>query len=68
MGQVDCLTNAMKNFGITTTQASESVREFAKYIPQFTDEDIALIKANPSLSLVAKHRIIKSMKKQMKGD
>ena len=67
MGQVDGLTSVMKNFGVTTKKASESVREFAKYIPPFTEEDIALVRTNPSLSIVAKHHIIKDMKKNMKG-
>lgn len=55
------LSKAFAEFGV-------SVQEAARYIPPFTEEDILAVKMNPSLSFIAKYRIIRNMRKQMKGE
>lgn len=59
---------AMYNFGISTNKAAESIKEFVSHIPPFTEDDILRIRKNTSLSMVAKIRIIRNMRKQMKGE
>lgn len=64
---VNDISTALHNFGVSTDEAEKSLRNFASLIPPFTKEDVERIKMNPSLSIVAKIRIIRNMKKHMKG-
>lgn len=68
MNSIDIFVNANKKLGTTTEKACEAFSDFAALIPPFTKGDILRIKANPSLSFIDKIRIIRSMKKQMKGE
>ena len=61
------LSKAFSSLSISTEQASNAFRDLSACIPPFTEEDILRIKMNPSLSFVSKIRIIRSMRKQMKG-
>lgn len=65
---LELLSKAMANVGINADQATEAVKEFSSHIPPFTEDDILRIKMNSSLSTVAKIKIIKEMRKQMKGE
>ena len=64
---VNDISTALSNFGVSIDETEKSFRNFASLIPPFTKEDVERIKKNPSLSIVAKIRIIRNMKKQMKG-
>lgn len=55
----------MENFGIAANNASEAFQKFSSLIPPFTEDDILRVKANPSLSMVEKIRIVRNMRKQM---
>ena len=61
------LSKAFASISISAEQASNAFRNFAACIPPFTEEDILRIKMNPSLSFISKFKIIRSMRKQMKG-
>lgn len=61
------LSKAFASVAVSTEQASNAFRDFSACIPPFTEEDILRIKMNPSLSFISKIRIIRSMRKQMKG-
>lgn len=65
---LDVLSKAMYNCGISANQATESIKEFTSHIPPFTEDDVLRIRMNSSLSMVAKIRIIRNMRKQMKGE
>lgn len=65
---LDVLSKATYNFGISTNKAAESIKEFVSHIPPFTGDDVLRIRMNSSLSMVAKIRIIRDMRKQMKGE
>lgn len=65
---IDDLSKAFASFGVTAEQANENLKEMLSKMPPPTEEDILLVKANPNLSLLQKYRIVKSMKKLMKGD
>ena len=62
------LSKAFAEFGVSAQEAADAFQEFARYIPPFTEEDILAVKMNPSLSFIAKYRIIRNMRKQMKGE
>lgn len=59
---------AFKNLGISVSEAEKAFQEFVKVIPPFTEEDILAVHMNPSLSFIEKHKLIRKMRKQMKGD
>lgn len=61
------LSKAFASIGVSTEQASNAFRDFSACIPPFTEEDILRIKMNPGLSFISKIRIIRSMRKQMRG-
>lgn len=62
------ISAALSKFAITTDEAGKAFQNFAILIPPFAKEDVERVKMNPSLSTVAKIRIIRNMKKQMKGE
>lgn len=62
------LTTVMSNFGVSSEQACFAIKDLSAHIPPFTEEDIERIKINPSLSIVSRIRIIKQMRKQMRGE
>lgn len=51
--------------GVTAEDACNTISNFSSYISPFTEEDLQRIRTNPTLSMPAKIRIIKNMKKQM---
>ena len=57
----------MKEIGVTTEEMGEAAVELIKNIPQPSEEDICLIKRNPSLSFFQKIKIIRRMKKIIKN-
>lgn len=61
------LAEPMCRFGVTAKEASDAFNKFAVYIPPFTEADILAIRMNPSLSWFAKRKIIRNIRKQMKG-
>lgn len=61
------LSKAFASIGVSTEQASNAFRDFSACIPPFTEEDILRIKMSPSLSFISKIKIIRSMRRQMKG-
>lgn len=61
------LNKAFAKLGVSIEEAANAFRNFARYIPPFTEEDIARVKRNPSLSFIDKFRIIRNIRKQMKG-
>lgn len=61
------LSKAFSELSVSTREACESMRLLSACVPPFTEEDIRLVRMNPSLSLIQKYKIIRSMRKQMKG-
>ena len=61
------LSKAFREFGVSAEKACESLRNLSACIPPFTEDDILRVRMNPSLSLVQKFKIIRSMRKSMKG-
>lgn len=51
---------------VSTEQLAKAIREFMKSLPPVSEQDIELIKMNPSLSFIQKLRIIRKMRKSMK--
>lgn len=62
------ISTTLYNLGVTTDQLANELNNFARYIPPLTNEDIKLVKVNPSLSRFEKFCIIREMKKQMKDE
>lgn len=58
----------MKEIGVTTEEMGKAIAELAKNIPPPSQEDIDLIKKNPSLSFYQKAKIIRSMQKIVKTE
>lgn len=59
------ISDAFKTLGMSAEQAADAFREFAAHLPPITEEDIQLVKLNPSLSWFEKFKIIRSMRKMM---
>lgn len=47
---------------VSTEEFSKAITEFAKHIPPISEQDIALVKMNPSLSFIQKTLITRKMK------
>lgn len=62
------LSKAFGEFSVSAEKACESLRNLSACIPPFTEDDIRWVRMNPSLSLVQKYKIIRSMRKSMKGE
>lgn len=62
------LSDAMGRMAVSAEKAAEAFQNLSGNIPPFTEEDIQRVKENPSLTFLEKHRIIRSMQKQMKGE
>ena len=56
----------MNDGRVSTEELSKAITEFAKHIPPITEQDIALVKMNPSLSFVQKALITRKMKRIMR--
>lgn len=59
------LSKVMCNIGVETDKLAESLNKLTSKLPLLSEEDIQRVKANPSLSFLAKRRIIKNMRKQI---
>lgn len=59
------LSKVMYNIGVKTDELAESLNELTSKLPSLSEGDIQGVKANPSLSFLAKRRIIKNMRKQI---
>lgn len=59
------LSKVMCNTGVKTDELAESLNKLISKLPPLSEEDIQRVKANPSLSFLAKRRIIKNMRKQI---
>ena len=51
---------------VSTAEMIKSVQEFSKHLPPITEEDIELVKHNPSISFISKIKLIRKMRKAMK--
>lgn len=51
---------------VSTSDMIKAVQEFSKHLPTITEEDIELVKHNPSISLISKIKLIRKMRKAMK--
>ena len=47
---------------VSTKELSKAITEIAKHIPPISEQDIALVKMNPSLSFIQKASITRRMK------
>lgn len=62
------LSKAFAKLGVSAEKAAKAFQNLASHIPPFTEADILRVKQNPSLSFIDKIRIIRRMRKQMKGE
>lgn len=53
------------DFGISSEKMTQALIDFAKKIPPLSKEDISLIKANPTLTMLQKIRLIKQIRKSL---
>ena len=53
------------DFGISSEKMTKALIDFARKIPPLSEEDIILIKANPTLTTLQKIRLIKQIRKSM---
>lgn len=60
------LSKTFASLGVSCEEAAEAFSEMAKYLPPYTEEDILRVRMNPSLSMLDKFRIIRSMRKEMR--
>ena len=51
---------------ISTAEMIKAVQEFSKYLPPISEEDVELVKYNPSISFISKIKLIRKMRKAMK--
>lgn len=58
--------DGMNDGRVSTEELSKAITEFAKHIPPITEQDIALVKMNPSLSFIQKALITRKMKRIMR--
>lgn len=58
--------DSMNDGRVSTEELSKAITEFAKHIPPITEQDIALVKMNPSLSFIQKALITRKMKRIMR--
>lgn len=61
------LSKAFASVGTSCEEAADAFTEMAAYIPPFTEADILRVRMNPSLSMLDKVRIIRSMRKKQIG-
>lgn len=59
----DTFAQTCASFGTTTEAFSETLIKFFQHIPPFSELDIALVMANPSLTRLQKKVIVHKMKK-----
>jgi len=62
------LQTAFSSIAVSAKDLEHAVQDFSSHIPPFTEEDIIRVRLNPSLTFVQKVRIIREMKKNMKGE
>ena len=53
------------DFGISSEKMTKALIDFARKIPPLSEEDISLIKANPTLTMLQKIRLIKRIRKSL---
>ena len=51
---------------VSTSDMTKAVQELSKHLPPITEEDIELVKHNPSISFISKIKLIRKMRKAMK--
>ena len=51
---------------VSTAEMIKAVQELSKNLPPISEEDIELIKCNPSISFISKIKLIRKMRKAMK--
>ena len=54
------------DFGISSEKMTKALIDFARKIPPLSEEDISLIKANPTLTMLQKIRFIRFIKRNMR--
>ena len=54
------------NTMVSTEEMIKAVQEFSKHLPPISEEDIELVKCNPSISFISKIKLIRKMRKAMK--
>lgn len=64
------LGSAMQNFGVDSESVANEVQRTAEIASKNIDyeNEILCIKCNPSLNFFQKHKLIKQLKKQQKGE
>lgn len=62
------LQTAFSSIAVSAKDLGQCVQDFSSHIPPFTEEDVIRVRLNPSLTFVQKVRIIREMKKNMKGE
>lgn len=58
--------DSMNDGRVSTEELSKAITEFAKHTPPITEQDIVLVKMNPSLSFSQKALITRKMKRIMR--
>ena len=66
---INDLQTAFSSIAVSAKDLEHAVQDFfSSHIPPFTEEDIIRVRLNPSLTFVQKVRIIREIKKNMKGE
>lgn len=53
----------MNNAGVSTEELANAIKELMRHMPPISEQDIALVKMNPSLSFIKKALITRKMKR-----
>ena len=64
---VSDLSSAFAKVGTSVEEAAEAFQKLSACIGPFTEDDIQLVRMNPSLSPFEKFKIIRAMRKSMRG-
>ena len=56
----------MNDGRVSTDELAKAIIEFSKHIPTISEQDVSMVKMNPSLSFVQKTLITRKMKRIMR--
>lgn len=56
----------MNDDRVSTDELAKAIIQFSKHIPPISEQDVSMVKMNPSLSFIQKLRIIRKMRKTIK--
>lgn len=60
------LEDYMNDGRVSTDELAKAIIEFSKHIPTISEQDVSMVKMNPSLSFVQKTLITRKMKRIMR--